>query len=295
MAEPAKQGRLGRGLSALMGDADLAPSASADRGRSLREIPIEFLRANPFQPRQVFTPEDLDDLTNSIREKGIIQPIVVRPMKGEANAFQIVAGERRWRAAQRLGLHQVPVVVKDFSDAEALEVAIIENVQRADLNPVEEATGYHNLVEQFSYTQEQLAGVIGKSRSHIANTLRLLNLPGRVRDYLMEGKLTAGHARALITAEDPVMLADLIVSKGLSVREAEAATRAAKGKLEAKKAAPVRKAKDADTRELERSIAAALGLHVEIDHKGEKGGEVRIRYKTLDQLDEVCRRLTLGG
>lgn len=197
--EAAKQGRLGRGLSSLIGDAEMDGIAN-DRGKGQREVPIEFLRANPNQPRQVFQPEELDELTNSIREKGVIQPIVVRPVGGDPNAFEIVAGERRWRASQRAGLHKVPVVVRDFSDAEAMEVAIIENVQRADLNPIEEAAGYQHLVEQFDYSQEQLAHVIGKSRSHIANTLRLLNLPTRVRDLLMGGQLSAGHARALITA-----------------------------------------------------------------------------------------------
>lgn len=290
--EAAKQGRLGRGLSSLIGDAEMDGIAN-DRGKGQREVPIEFLRANPNQPRQVFQPEELDELTNSIREKGVIQPIVVRPVGGDPNAFEIVAGERRWRASQRAGLHKVPVVVRDFSDAEAMEVAIIENVQRADLNPIEEAAGYQHLVEQFDYSQEQLAHVIGKSRSHIANTLRLLNLPTRVRDLLMGGQLSAGHARALITAGDPVSLAELIVAKGLSVREAEAAARAAKNRPKAAKR-PKTLSKDADTRELEGSVSAALGLAVSIDHKGDAGGEVRVKYKTLEQLDEICRRLSLA-
>lgn len=290
--EAAKQGRLGRGLSSLIGDAEMDGIAN-DRGKGQREVPIEFLRANPNQPRQVFQPEELDELTNSIREKGVIQPIVVRPVGGDPNAFEIVAGERRWRASQRAGLHKVPVVVRDFSDAEAMEVAIIENVQRADLNPIEEAAGYQHLVEQFDYSQEQLAHVIGKSRSHIANTLRLLNLPTRVRDLLMDGQLSAGHARALITAGDPVSLAELIVAKGLSVREAEAAARAAKNRPKAAKR-PKTLSKDADTRELEGSVSAALGLAVSIDHKGDAGGEVRVKYKTLEQLDEICRRLSLA-
>ncbi len=290
--EAAKQGRLGRGLSSLIGDAEIDGIAN-DRGKGQREVPIEFLRANPNQPRQVFQPEELDELTNSIREKGVIQPIVVRPVGGDPNAFEIVAGERRWRASQRAGLHKVPVVVRDFSDAEAMEVAIIENVQRADLNPIEEAAGYQHLVEQFDYSQEQLAHVIGKSRSHIANTLRLLNLPMRVRDLLMGGQLSAGHARALITAGDPVSLAELIVAKGLSVREAEAAARAAKNRPKAAKR-PKTLTKDADTRELEGSVSAALGLAISIDHKGDAGGEVRVKYKTLEQLDEICRRLSLA-
>ncbi len=290
--EAAKQGRLGRGLSSLIGDAEMDGIAN-DRGKAQREVPIEFLRANPNQPRQVFQPEELDELTNSIREKGVIQPIVVRPVGGDPNAFEIVAGERRWRASQRAGLHKVPVVVRDFSDAEAMEVAIIENVQRADLNPIEEAAGYQHLVEQFDYSQEQLAHVIGKSRSHIANTLRLLNLPTRVRDLLMGGQLSAGHARALITAGDPVSLAELIVAKGLSAREAEAAARAAKNRPKAAKR-PKTLSKDADTRELEGSVSAALGLAVSIDHKGDAGGEVRVKYKTLEQLDEICRRLSLA-
>ena len=292
-AKEAKQSSLGRGLSALIGEADPDVGRAAnDRGRSGRDIPIEFLRANPYQPRHVFSDEELEDLTNSIREKGVLQPIVVRPVAGQANAYEIVAGERRWRAAQRAKLHQIPVVIKDLTDAEALEVAIIENVQRADLNPVEEASGYQALMDQFRYTQEQLSNVIGKSRSYIANTLRLLKLPANVREMLLNGKLSAGHARTLITADDPEALAEMIVAQGMSVRQAEAQATAAKSKKANGKHKVRAKAKDADTRKLQESVSSALGLKVEIDDRGNAGGEVRISYKTLEQLDEVCRRLS---
>ncbi len=292
-AKEAKQSSLGRGLSALIGEADPDLSRSAnDRGRGGREIPIEFLRANPYQPRHVFGDEELEDLTNSIREKGVLQPIVVRPVAGQVNAYEIVAGERRWRAAQRAKLHQIPVVIKDLTDAEALEVAIIENVQRADLNPVEEASGYQALMDQFRYTQEQLSNVIGKSRSYIANTLRLLKLPPNVREMLLNGQLSAGHARTLITAEDPEALAQMIVSRGMSVREAEAQATAAKAKKSNGAHKPKSRGKDADTRHLQEILSASLGLKVEIDDNGAAGGEVRISYKTLEQLDEVCRRLS---
>lgn len=287
----AKPGRLGRGLSALLGEAEAGAATTAERGPGPREITITKLRPGAMQPRQVFRDEELDDLTNSVREKGILQPILVRPVGVGSDSYEIVAGERRWRAAQRAGLHTVPVLVRTLSDSEALELAIIENVQRADLNPIEEAAGYQNLVAQFQYTQEQLASVIGKSRSHIANTLRLLGLPERVRAFLLDGKLSAGHARTLITAEDPLALAELIVAKGYSVREAEAQARAAKGKKAPPKAKPV---KDADTRELERSISETLGMSVSIDHKAESGaGAVTVRYKSLEDLDEICRRLAL--
>lgn len=294
-AKEAKQSSLGRGLSALIGESDShLGQAANDRGRSGRDVPIEYLRANPYQPRHTFTDEDLDDLTNSVREKGILQPILVRPVAGKVNAYEIVAGERRWRAAQRAKLHQVPVVIKDLTDAEALEVAIIENVQRADLNPVEEASGYQALMDQFRYTQEQLSNVIGKSRSYIANTLRLLKLPAKVRDLLLTGQLSAGHARTLITADDPEALAEMIVSRGMTVREAEAQATAAKsGKAPANAAKPAKvRGKDADTRNLEASVSNALGLAVQIDDRGAAGGEVRISYKSLEQLDEICRRLS---
>jgi len=299
--EAQSKSRLGRGLAALIGEdaaVDLGDrQASEERG--IRTVPIEFLRPNPFQPREVFRPEDLEDLTNSIREKGILQPIVVRPAAGEANAFEIVAGERRWRASQAAQLHEVPVIVRELTDHESLEIAIIENVQRADLNAIEEAAGYQRLADQFGYTQDQLSKLIGKSRSHVANLLRLLGLPEKVRALISEGKLSSGHARALVGRDDAEGLAKTIVEKGLSVREAEALTR----KSEAKPKSSGGKSsggtasgeKDADTLALEKNISDALGLAVEVVHKGESGGEVRVDYKTLEQLDEICRRLAHGG
>ncbi|MEQ8266137.1 MAG: ParB/RepB/Spo0J family partition protein [Parvibaculum sp.] len=286
--------RLGRGLAALIGEdtAFALGDREAPSPRGVREVPIEFLRANPFQPRHTFRAEDLEDLANSIREKGILQPIVVRPLAGEANSFEIVAGERRWRAAQMAQLHQVPVIVKELSDAESLEIAIIENVQRADLNAVEEAAGYERLIQQFSYTQDQLSKLIGKSRSHVANTLRLLALPEGVRSMIEEGKLSAGQARPLIGNAEAESFAREIVAKGLSAREAEALTRkpAAAAASTKPKSLP-RAEKDADTLALEKNISDQLGLNVEISFSGDKGGEVKIAYKTLEQLDEICRRL----
>ncbi|MGB5949872.1 MAG: ParB/RepB/Spo0J family partition protein [Parvibaculum sp.] len=290
--------RLGRGLAALIGDdaAFALGDAGAPAPRGVREVPIEFLRANPFQPRHVFREEDLADLANSIREKGILQPIVVRPVQGSGEAYEIVAGERRWRAAQKAQLHQVPVIVKELTDAESLEIAIIENVQRADLNAIEEGLGYDRLMQQFQYTQEQLSKLIGKSRSHVANTLRLLSLPQGVRNLVEEGKLSAGHARTLIGVPNAEELAREIVAKGLSVRDAEALTRKATTGSEApRRGASTASEKDADTLALERNISDQLGLKVEISFAGEKGGDVRIHYKSLEQLDEICRRLAGRG
>ena len=285
---------LGRGLSALLGestDRDVSynpatPTQPAGGGERLppRILPIAQLKPNPFQPRHTFAPEALEDLANSIREKGIIQPIIVRPVPGVENEYQIVAGERRWRAAQTARLHEVPVVIKTFTDAEALEVALIENIQRADLNAMEEAKGYRQLIEKFHYTQEALGSVIGKSRSHIANTMRLLQLPQTVQEYIVSGQLSAGHARTLVGVDDPEKLAKELIAGRMNVREAEDRGRAAKGK---KKRAH---GKDADTRALEASLSSQLGLAVTINNKGEKG-ELKIAYKTLEQLDEVCRKL----
>src|SRR5690606_13951999 len=242
--------------------------------------------ANRANPRRDFDPEHLDELTSSIREKGVMQPLLVRP-SSDPSIFEIIAGERRWRAAQKAGLHEVPVIIRDVDDKEALELAIIENVQRVDLNPLEEAQGYGQLIEQFDYTQQDLAQVIGKSRSHVANTLRLLRLPQDVRDMLARGELTAGHARTLITAEDPAGLARRIVGGGLSVREAEALSQ--RGSAPRKRQAEHRE-KDSDTAALEKRLSDALGLAVSIDHKDE-GGRIEIRYRSLDQLDAVCARL----
>jgi ParB family chromosome partitioning protein len=281
--------RLGRGLAALIGDVG-DESGALDRARGQRRIPIEFLRANPRNPRRKFVEEELAELSSSIREKGILQPILVRGVPGKTDLFEIVAGERRWRAAQKAGLHDVPVVLLEIGDREALEIAIVENVQRADLNALEEAAGYESLIQEFKYSQNDLARVVGKSRSHVANTLRLQKLPASVKRYLSEGKLTAGHARALLAHEDPESLAKLIVDEGLNVREAEARAQerpVTKGKQTRRKNAA---AKSADTRALEKRLSDALGLTVEIVQRG-AGGEVRVRYKTLEQFESLSRKL----
>lgn len=285
-----------RGLSALMADVGVAPG---DIGRQApspdREVPIENLHANPDQPRRSFREEDLSDLASSIAEKGILQPIIVRPSPQRDGEFEIVAGERRWRAAQRAGLHAVPVIQRQLDDTEVLEIAIIENIQRADLNAIEEAAGFQQLMDRFGHTQEQLAKVLGKSRSHIANVLRLLKLPDAIQDYLRDGALSAGHARALLTADDPEGLAKQVVSKGLSVRETE---RLAKGRSmdrPAGKASPKGTEKDADTRALEGDLSAALKLSVSIDHGAAgDGGRLSIRYKSLEDLDRLCSLLSNG-
>jgi len=289
MADEAKRG-LGRGLEALLGDNPVEPPAGPDGERATREVPIENLRPNKFQPRHTFDEEDIASLEASIRELGIIQPILVRQIAGEPQNFEIVAGERRWRAAQRARLHQVPVVVKELDDVKSLEIAIVENVQRADLSAIEEADGYQRLADEFGHTQEQLATIIGKSRSHIANTIRLLNLPHKIKKMIEDGSLSAGHGRALLAAEDPLTLAKAAVKKGLNVRQVE--------KLVKKQSAPRSTAaartpfgKDADTLALEGDVSNAIGLKVQIDHQGDAGGEVHISYQTLEQLDEICRRL----
>lgn len=293
-----KQNRgLGRGLSALMADvapeADASVSADIANKRVDQIVPVEKIHPNPEQPRRTFTQEQLDDLAASVKEKGVIQPLIVRPDPKISGEYQIVAGERRWRAAQLAQVHEVPVVVREYDDTEALEVAIIENIQRADLNAVEEAAGYKDLMKKFGHTQEQLAEALGKSRSHIANMLRLLNLPEDVQDLLIDGKLSAGHARALITAQDPSALAKVVVSKDLSVRETE---RLAKGETATKKVSTVaeKPKKDADTAALEADLSASLGMKVSIDHKeGGETGSISIKYASLEALDDLCRRL--GG
>ncbi|MGF7158582.1 ParB family chromosome partitioning protein [Rhodoligotrophos appendicifer] len=284
---PSKK-RLGRGLAALIGD-DASEEGFVQDARSLRHLPIEFLNRSDRNPRRVFNEQDIADLSQSIAKRGLLQPLVVRP-RGE-DSYEIVAGERRWRAAQMAGLHEVPVIIRQLTDAEALEVALIENIQRADLNPIEEAEGYRQLMEGYSYTQQQLADAVGKSRSHIANTLRLLTLPRRVLTMVEQGDLTAGHARALIATDRSEALADRIVSKGLTVRDAEALAREAQDKP-AKPSSKRAPAKDADTAALERQLSDHLGLVVEITFQGAKGGAISIRYSDLDQLDDVCRRLT---
>jgi ParB family chromosome partitioning protein len=279
----------------LLGEAaDTEPAAATvQRGLSgAMDIPIELLRRNPDQPRKVFSEEDIDELAASIREKGVIQPLLVRPAPGVAGEYEIVAGERRWRAAQRAGLREMPVVVRALADGEVLEIAIIENVQRVDLNPIEEALGYKALMERFGRTQDAVAEAVGKSRPHVANALRLLNLPEAVQGYVLQGQLSAGHARAIASADDPLVIARRVIDGGLTVRETEALARqsaAASGKKPRAPAASSR-GKDADTLALESDLAESLGLTVEILDRG-GAGELRVQYATLEQLDEVCRRL----
>ena len=289
-----RQRGLGRGLSALLGEtvAESAPvQADAPQPTGVRSVPIETLKPNPDQPRKQFSPESLDELTNSIRDKGVLQPILVRAQPGQPGMWQIIAGERRWRAAQAARLKTVPVIERPMNDVEVMEVAIIENVQRSDLNPVEEALAYGSLMSRFGRTQDALAAVVGKSRSHVANTIRLLQLPEPVLNHVMENRLTAGHARALITAPDPEALAEQIMSKGLNVRQTEAMVRKAidgpkKGKTKSADADEG----SADVAALEQDLADALGLKVALADKGGKG-EVTIKYSSLEQLDDLCRRL----
>lgn len=279
---------LGRGLSALLGEAEDDHAPGAPAGEGAREIPIELVHRNPEQPRTVFGEEELSELAESIREKGVLQPILVRPSPRSPGEFQIVAGERRWRAAQRAGLRAVPALVRELGDNQAFEIAIVENVQRADLNALEEARAYAALMQRMRYTQDDTAKVVGKSRSHVANTLRLMQLPPTVQEHLLAGRLTAGHARAILTAENPAALAEVIVSKGLSVRDAEALARP-KSTAPKKPSGP-RRQKDADTHALEADLEEVLGMSVEINDRGGVG-EMKIRYATLEQLDELCRRL----
>ncbi len=286
---------LGRGLSALMADV-----ATETDGRGFSEsrrpdlkVPIEKLRANPNQPRRTFSTDQLDELAASVKEKGIIQPLIVRQING--SEYEIVAGERRWRAAQMAQLHDIPVIVRDFDDTEVLEVAIIENIQRADLNAVEEAAGYKQLMDRFGHTQEKLAEALGKSRSHIANLLRLLSLPIDVQTLVIEGKLSAGHARALITAENPSELAKIVVRDGLSVRATEALVKKKQNgpATTTTRARNLDAGKDADTRALEKDLSAILAMKVSISHKaGTESGQVVLTYENLDQLDDLCAKLS---
>ena len=294
MSNVGKQKRgLGRGLSALMADIEPNPkevlkTATSTKFETL--VPIEKINPNPNQPRRYFAENDLNDLADSIRSKGIIQPLVVRPHPNKNGEFEIVAGERRWRASQIAQIHQIPVVVREFSNEDVLEIAIIENIQRADLNPIEEAAGYRQLMEKFGHTQDQVAQALGKSRPHIANHLRLLVLPNDVQDLVIKGKISSGHARALITSKDPSEVAKLILSRGLSVRQTESLVKKRVGEK------PVRlgqKSKDADTRLLEGDLSAALKMGVSILHRpNQEFGEIKIRYKNLEQLDDLCRHLT---
>jgi len=279
---------LGRGLSALLGEAEEIAHA-ADPAAGVREIPIELIHRNPDQPRQVFDEADLAELEASIRDKGVLQPILVRPSAAHPGEFEIVAGERRWRAAQRAGLIAIPALVRELGDNEAFEIAIIENIQRADLNPIEEARAYSALMTRLGVNQEEAAKRVGKSRSHVANTMRLSALPEKVQDHLVAGRLTAGHARALLSVENAEALADRIVADGLTVRDVEALARETSAAPK-KSSGPRKPAKDADTASLEVDLEDALGMSVDITDRG-GAGEVKIKYATLEQLDEICRRL----
>jgi len=286
---------LGRGLSALMADVspvqDETPAGEPAPRRGDLFVPIEKIVPNPNQPRHRFADSDLTELTESIREKGVLQPLIVRKNVNKPDSYEIVAGERRWRAAQAVPLHELPVLVRDYTDEQVLEIAIIENVQRADLNPIEEAAGYKQLMDRFGHTQEKISTALSKSRSHIANLMRLLQLPLDVQDLLQQGRLSAGHARALITTQNPSELARQVIAKGLSVRETE---KLAKGRVEK---VPVIKAaktvKDADTRALENDLSANIGMKVAIDNiAGQETGKVTIKYQNMDELDEICRILS---
>ncbi|MBW8813740.1 MAG: ParB/RepB/Spo0J family partition protein [Caulobacterales bacterium] len=284
---------LGRGLSALLGEAEEIPHA-ADPVEGVRDLPIDLLHRNPDQPRQHFSAQEIGELAESIRQRGVLQPILVRPSPLHTGHFEIIAGERRWRAAQQVALTTIPGFVRHMGDDEALEIAIIENVQREDLNPMEEARAYRALMDRHGYTQEKVAGAVGKSRSHVANTLRLMQLPDPVQEHLVHGRLTAGHARALLSAGDPETLARAIIDRGLTVRDAEAMAKGGAGPSSGgggKAGSGPRKAKDADTAALEVDLEEALGMGVDIADRG-GAGEVRITYASLEQLDEICRRLT---
>ena len=290
MADDPSRRRLGRGLAALIGEMDQPAEAAAKPQASDRHLPIELVIRNPNNPRREFSDDELNDLAASIREHGILQPVVVREQAGGSGVHEIIAGERRWRAAQRAGLVEIPVIVRNVDDKVALELAIIENVQRSDLNPIEEASGYQKLIDEYGYTQADLGDVIGKSRSHVANTLRLLKLPATVQAMVGNNELSAGHARTLVTAADPEALARHIVADGLSVRQAEALAQTAVASSAGNSGHKAPKEKDADTLALEKLLTDRLGLRVEISH-GKSGGEVKVRYKTLDQLDSLCHRL----
>ncbi|AQX22036.1 chromosome segregation DNA-binding protein [Bartonella sp. CDC_skunk] len=300
MSDDQSKKRLGRGLAALIGEINLngnpAYSASFDKFTSKpsvapiaseKFVPIEFISRNPNNPRRQFTDSELDDLVQSIRQHGIVQPIIVRPSRTHPNQFQLIAGERRWRAAQRANLNQVPVIIRDVDDKTALELAIIENVQRTDLNPIEEGVGYELLLNEHGYTQADLAEIIGKSRSHVTNTLRLLKLPQKVQQFLIDGHISAGHARCLITVENPQELAEKIIHEGLSVRQTEILAQEY-GNSKIKKQTLVKK--DMETQSLEKLLTDVIGMKVIIRH-GKKGGNLKIHYSSLEQLDDICRRL----
>jgi ParB family chromosome partitioning protein len=290
---------LGRGLSALMADVAPQDDRTEDLGQAKRSdmiVPIEKIFPNPQQPRRTFGSEQLEELASSIREKGVIQPLIVRRRAQAQDTYEIVAGERRWRAAQMAQLHELPVLVREFNDTEVLEIAIIENIQRADLNPVDEAAGYKQLMERFGHTQDKLSSVLGKSRSYIANLVRLLQLPEEVQGYLRDGQLSAGHARALITADDPIGLARKVIQQGLSVRATEQLAKKADSDAPSESKKPIRPRtaveKDADTRALEADLSANLRMKVTIDHdSGQEAGLISIQYASLEELDELCTKL----
>src|SRR4051812_25668221 len=288
MADEARS-RLGRGLASLIGDVG-GEAAHVERPRTQRKVPIEFLKPNPRNPRRVFSDAELGELSDSIKQHGVIQPIVVRPVRGVQDRYEIIAGERRWRASQIAGLHEVPIVPVDASDSDALEIAIIENVQREDLNAMEEAQGYHALSNEFKRSQEQIAKIVGKSRSHVANMMRLTKLPADVQAYIALGQLSAGHARALIGVPDPAAAAKRIIEQGLNVRQTEELAHVQGVPVRKPQKARGGKVKDPDTVALEKRLSDALGLTVNIDHR-ESGGTVHIRYRDLDQLDHIVRRL----
>ena len=294
-SKPERRG-LGRGLSALMAEVNTPDAAAgnetAERSRAPdTHLPIEKVHPNPDQPRRDFAKAELEELTKSVREKGIIQPLLVRKDPKNRGDYQIIAGERRWRAAQMANLHEIPVLIRDLNDTEVLEIAIIENIQRADLNAVEEALGFRQLMDRFGHTQEKLAEVLGKSRSHIANLLRLLSLPEEVLEFLRDGRLTAGHARALVPAENSIELAKQIIARGLSVRQAEQLAKPKAVKHESTNR--IKADKDADTKALEADLGANLGMKVRVDHKaGTENGSLSISYTSLDQLDELCQLLS---
>jgi ParB family chromosome partitioning protein len=285
MVEEARS-RLGRGLAALIGD--VGGATSEPFGQRPVRAPIEFLRPNPRNPRQAFPEDELRELADSIRERGIVQPIVVREIKGLSNVYEIIAGERRWRAAQLAGLHEAPIVVVEADDRQSLELAIVENVQRTDLNAMDEARGYQRLVDEFSYNHQEVAKVIGKSRSHVANTLRLLKLPENAKKLVVDGLISAGHARALLATSDPERVAQRIIDEGLTVRDVERLGQTAP--LDVEKKEPLVREKDADTRALEKLLGDLLGLNVKINHRNDSG-DIRIHYQSMDQLDLLCKRL----
>lgn len=295
MADDVVRPRLGRGLAALIGDFG-DEAGDANKNHAQRKVAVEFLRPNPRNPRRRFNDPELDELAASIKVRGVIQPIVVRALAGVPDTYEIVAGERRWRAAQRAGLHEVPVVTVEIDDRTSLEYAILENVQRADLNAIEEAAGYERLMSEFSYNQTELAEILGKSRSHLANTLRLLQLSAPIQERVVAGEITAGHARALLAVKDPEAVARRIVAEGLSVREVEALASAEVQDVDAPRPGRPRKSAEADTanRSLEQAMARALGVRVSLKAKGTGPGEIRIRYETEAELEGLCERFKVS-